>query len=72
VPLARFLVGELAVHVTGKSPDELLFTGGRGVVRSQTFQRAAFTRTAEALKIPGFHRNCAIRPRAWPSRPGRM
>ena len=24
-------------------------------MRSQTFQRAALTRTAEALKIPGFH-----------------
>ena len=52
----RFLVGELAVHVAGRSPDELLFTGERGaVMRSQTFQRAALTRTAEALKIPGFH-----------------
>jgi integrase len=30
--------------------------GERGaVMRSQTFQRAALTRTAEALKIPGFH-----------------
>ena len=56
VPLPRFLVGELAVHVAGRSPDELLFTGERGaVMRSQTFQRAALTRTAEALKIPGFH-----------------
>src|SRR5215218_8538751 len=51
-----FLVGELAVHVAGRSPDELLFTGQRGaIMRSQTFQRAALTRTAEALKIPGFH-----------------
>jgi len=56
VPLPRFLVGELAVYVAGRSPDELLFTGERGaVMRSQTFQRAALTRTAEALKIPGFH-----------------
>jgi integrase len=56
VPLPRFLVGELAVHVAGRSPDELLFTGERGaVMRSQTFQRAALTRTAEALTIPGFH-----------------
>ena len=56
VPLTRFLVGELVVHVAGRSPDELLFTGERGaVMRSQTFQRAALTRTAEALKIPGFH-----------------
>jgi integrase len=56
VPLPRFLVGELAVHVAGRSPDELLFTGERGaVMRSQTFQRAALTRTAEALNIPGFH-----------------
>jgi integrase len=29
VPLPRFLVGELAVHVAGRSPDELLFTGER-------------------------------------------
>ncbi len=56
VPLPCFLVGELAVHVAGRSPDERLFTGERGaVMRSQTFQRAALTRTAEALKIPGFH-----------------
>jgi integrase len=55
-PLPRFLVGELAVHVAGRSPDELLFTGERGaVMRSQTFQRAALTRTDEALKIPGIH-----------------
>src|SRR5688500_4935532 len=56
VPLPRFLVGELAGHVAGRSPDELLFTGERGaVMRSQTFQRAALTRTANTMKIPGFH-----------------
>ena len=56
VPLPRFLVDELAVHVAGRSPDELLFTGERGaVMRSQTFQRAALTEAAEAIGEPGFH-----------------
>jgi integrase len=74
VPLPRFLVGELAVHVAGRSPDEPLFTGERGaVMRSQTFQRAALHEQPKRCRFPAFTRtNCATRPRAWPSRPARM
>jgi integrase len=56
VPIPRFLLEDLARHVAGKAPGDLLFTGERGaVMRSQTFQRAALTEAAEALGIPGFH-----------------
>lgn len=56
VPLPRFLVDELARHVVGRAPEDLLFTGGRGAtMRSQTFQRAALTEAAERLAVPGFH-----------------
>lgn len=56
VPIPRFLVGELAVHVAGKDPGGLVFTGERGgVLRAQVFQRAAFTAAAETLGVPGLH-----------------
>jgi integrase len=56
VPIPRFLVDELSQHVVGKAPNDLVFIGERGaVMRSQTFQRAAFTKAATELGIPGFH-----------------
>jgi integrase len=56
VPLPRFLVDDLAVHVAGKAPDELVFTGERGgALRAQVFQRAVLTATAEELGLSGLH-----------------
>ena len=37
VPIPRFLIDELAAHVTGKAVDDLVFTNTRGaVMRPQT------------------------------------
>ena len=56
VPLPRFLVDDLAQGAAGKAPDDLLFTGERGgVMRSQTFQRAALTEATKRIGIAGFH-----------------
>jgi integrase len=56
VLLPRFLLDDLARHVTGRAPGDLVFTGERGaVMRSQTFQRAALTKAADEIGIPGFH-----------------
>jgi integrase len=56
VPLPRFLLEDLSQQVAGKAPTDLVFTGSRGgVMRSQTFQRAALTSAADKLGIPGFH-----------------
>jgi integrase len=56
VPLPTFLLEELAAHVRGKAADDPVFIGERGgVMRSQTFQRAALTEAAAALGVPGFH-----------------
>src|SRR5215211_5326258 len=55
VPLPRFLVEDLARHVADRPAKDLVFTGERGgVMRSQTFQRAALTEAAGQLGIPGF------------------
>lgn len=56
VPIPRFLVNELSALVAGRAPDELVFEGERGgVMRSQTFQRAALTRAAKDMGVAGFH-----------------
>jgi integrase len=56
VPLPRFLLEDLGHHVAGLGSAALVFTGARGaVMRSQTFQRAALTKAAGGLGIPGFH-----------------
>jgi integrase len=56
VPLPRFLLEDLSRHVADRKRDDLVFIGQRGsVMRSQTFQRAALTRAATELRIPGFH-----------------
>lgn len=54
VPLPRFLVDELATHVAGKGPDDLVFTGVKGgPLRSKVFQEAALTAAAERIGVPG-------------------
>jgi integrase len=56
VPIPRFLIDDLARHVEGKSPDDLVFAGQRGaVMRSGTFRRGALIEATEAIGIPGFH-----------------
>jgi integrase len=57
VPLPGFLVEELATHVRGKAPDDLVFTGirGGGALRAPIFRRAAFDRAAAAIGTPGLH-----------------
>jgi integrase len=56
VPIPHFLLDELSQHVAGAGSDDLVFQGARGgVMRSQTFQRAALTKVASELGIPGFH-----------------
>lgn len=56
VPLPPFLVDELAAHVAGKQPDELLFTATKGgPLRSQIFQRAVLTRAAASIGLDCFH-----------------
>jgi len=57
VPIPRFLITELAQHVEGKDPGDLVFTGIRrgGALRSQIFRRAAFDQAAAAIGLPGLH-----------------
>ena len=57
VPLPSFLVEELATHVQGRAPDDLVFTGvrGQGALRAPIFRRAAFDRAAAAIGRPGLH-----------------
>ncbi len=57
VPIPRFLVDQLAEHVRGKAPDDLVFAGvrGGGALRGPIFRHAAFDRAAEEIGIPGLH-----------------
>jgi integrase len=56
VPIPPFLVDDLARHVEGRGPDDLVFAGRQGqVLRAQAFQRAALTEAALAIGVPGFH-----------------
>lgn len=54
VPIPRFLVDELAVHLAGKAPDDLVFTSPRGrVLRVQSFRRDYFDGAAAELGLDG-------------------
>ncbi|MGZ4444439.1 MAG: tyrosine-type recombinase/integrase, partial [Nocardioidaceae bacterium] len=55
VPVPRFLVDELAVHVAGKPADALLFGGEKAgaPMRSRTFQRAVLDEAAAAVGLDG-------------------
>jgi integrase len=55
VPLPRFLLDDLARQVAGRAAGDLVFSGERGVMRSQTFQRARLTEAATTVGLPGFH-----------------
>jgi integrase len=52
VPLPRFLVDDLAAHLVGKSPSDLVFTGPRGAaMRYPVFQRGALNQACERIGI---------------------
>jgi integrase len=56
VPIPRFLLSELAGHVTGRGRDDLVFPGPRGgALRAQGYQRAALTAAAGTVGLPGLH-----------------
>jgi integrase len=56
VPIHRFLVDELAVHVAGQPAEALVFTAPRGgTLRVRNFRRAALDPAASALGIAGLH-----------------
>jgi integrase len=57
VPVPRVLVDELAEHVAGKAPDDLVFTSPRGaVLRVGGARRSWFDRAVELANVPdGFH-----------------
>jgi integrase len=57
VPIPQFLIEDLAEHVCGKNPDELVFTGVRsgGALRAAVFRRAGFDKAADAIGVPGLH-----------------
>jgi integrase len=54
VPIPRSLVDELARHVAGKHPEDLVFTTLRGeVMRNHNFRSRVFKPAAEAIGVPG-------------------
>jgi len=57
VPIPKFLIEELAEHVKGKAPDDLVFGGlrGGGAMRPGGFRRAGFDEAAAAIGMAGMH-----------------
>lgn len=55
VPLARFLIDDLAAHVAGMHSEALVFGGEKAgaPMRSRTFQRAVFDEAATAVGLEG-------------------
>src|SRR4051812_45877006 len=54
VPVPRFLRDELAVHLTGKDPNDLVFTSPRGeTLRVHGFRRTYFDPAAAAVGLNG-------------------
>jgi integrase len=52
VALPQFLIADLETAIRGREPNDLLFKGPRGgVLRAQTFQRAALTPAAEEMGL---------------------
>jgi integrase len=56
VPLPRFLIDDLRLHIAGRGPDDLVFAGLHSTrpLRVSTF-RKAFTTAATAIGIPDLH-----------------
>jgi integrase len=55
VPIPPFLAGQLAEHVRGRRPDDLVFPGGRSgaPLRSPAFRQSAFAAAAASIGRPG-------------------
>ena len=54
VPVPRTLVDDLAAHMAGKAPDDLVFTGGRGgVLRNLNWRRDVFDAAADSVGLAG-------------------
>lgn len=54
VPIPRSLLDELAEHLAGKGPDDLVFVGGRGgVLRNLNWRRDVFDAAAASVGLPG-------------------
>ena len=54
VPIPRFLVDELAAHIAGKRPDELVFTApGGGPLRNTNFRSRVFLPAAASVGLAG-------------------
>jgi integrase len=54
VPVPKFLVSDLAAHVAGKTPDDLVFCGSRGgVLRNLNWRRDVFDAAAESVGLSG-------------------
>lgn len=54
VPVPRFLRDDLAAHLAGKAPDDLVFPAARGgVLRVQNFRRRCFDRATAAVGLEG-------------------
>ena len=54
VPVPRTLVDDLAAHMAGKAPDDLVFTGGRGgVLRNLNWRREVFDAAADSVGLAG-------------------
>ncbi|MCB0912262.1 MAG: tyrosine-type recombinase/integrase family protein [Propionibacteriaceae bacterium] len=52
VAIPQFLIADLAAAIRGKAADDLVFVGPRGgVLRAQTFQRAALVPAAEEMGL---------------------
>ncbi len=57
VPIPRCLADDLALHLAGKSPDELVFTARKGaVLRNLNFRRVCSTEPPEPLASAGSRR----------------
>jgi integrase len=53
VPIPRSLVDDLAEHLTGKGPDDLVFTSARGApLRNHNFRARVFTPAAASIGVP--------------------
>jgi integrase len=53
MPIPRFLADDLAQHLAGKSPDDLVFTAVEGgVLRNRNARRAWFNQAAVAIGVP--------------------
>jgi len=56
VPIPLFLINDLAVHVVGKTRDDLVFTGVKGgALRTQVFRRAVLDAAAASVGVAGLH-----------------